>query len=360
MAEYSDTGRAFGAVRVAMLVWLVLLVSACATPQAADVADAIQARYEAELSSLSLAKQRHYAQRLYRITGEARYLPPNQRYAERLIAELRDDLVGLERAGYAATRSQQLVADYSVRTEKQRARKHMLGEWGEIAFARDLLFRLVQLEYYHLLDVSDPGDYAPALEYLATVDFDAFLTDPGVLAIYAAQVANIAHFLHQLEVVDLRDEAVAAFRERYPPERDAALPEAEFRNKLYGMTHFVIAASRYYQQPVSAREFAWILDEFEAGLPRILATTEDIYTEVGLAFLLAGRDDHPTVARIRDALLHAYDPRQRMIPSTLGGFDLARGQHRNVLAILFLRWPERLHPGPDLSAILVAQAFAQP
>lgn len=348
-------------LRLLILLWLMLWLTACAGPQATDVADGIQARYEAELPTLSLTKQRHYAQRLYRISGDPRYMPPNQRYAERLLNGLNDDLRGLDRPGYAATRSQQLVADYAVRTEKQRARKRMLGEWGEIAFARDLLFRLVQLEYYQLLDVSDPGEYAPALEYLATVDFDAFLTDPGVLAIYAAQVANIVHFLHQLGIDDLRDETVSAFRERYPPARDAALPKAEYHNKLYGMTHFVIAASRYYQQPVSDREFAWILAEFEAGLPRILATTEDIYTEVGLSFLLAGKRDHPAVARIRDALLRAYDPRQQMIPSSRGGFDLARGQHRNVLAILFLRWPERLYPGPDLSSVLVPMApAAQP
>ncbi|MCK2184058.1 DUF3541 domain-containing protein [Halomonas getboli] len=337
---------------------LALLLAGCAlepaTPALDDeaVAAEIRATYERSLPSLSAGKQRHYAQRLYRITGEARWLPLNRDYGERLVASLREEIARLDEPGYAARRSREGVEGYSVRTAKQRRRKRMLADWGEIHFAKGLAFDLTQAHYHGLLNERDLPGYRRALDYLSGVDFLAFVTDPEVLDVYAAQVANLVYYLHDLGVADLRGEAIAAFRQRFPPSRNATLSQALFRNKIYGMTHFVIAASDYYQHPVSADEFGWVLDGFSGALGRILADTkEDIYTEVGISFLLAGREAAPAVTRLREALVDAFDPVAGMVPSESGGTDLERGEHRNVLAIMLLDWPERLYPGPILSTI---------
>ncbi len=337
------------ALRSGGLVLLMLLLAGCtalateAERQRHEQAGlAIQAVYEAALPELPLGKQRHYAQRLYRLTGEARYLGPNRDYVRRLRGWLERDLAALADPDYAARRSRELVEAYSQRTAKQRARREMFAEWGEMIFARQLLFRLTQAHYYGLLPALE--DHERGLAYLASVDWHTFLTDPDVLGIYAAQVANQVHYLHQLGIADLRREVTEAFRQRYPPGSAATLDRTEYRNRLYGMTHFVIAASRYYQQPVSAEEFAWVLEAFEADIEAILArATEDILAEVALSFLLAGREAHPVVSRVRDALVAAVDPRAGIIPSPQGSLDLESGEHRNVLAIMVLRWPGRLH-----------------
>ncbi|MGM0537045.1 MAG: DUF3541 domain-containing protein [Pseudomonadota bacterium] len=321
-------------------------------PDHAAVAAAIRERYETALPGLPQGKQRHYAQRLYRITGDARYLPFNRDYGHRLVGRIRAETKALDSPGHAERRAREKVAAYPTRSEKQRRRKRMLAEWGEIAYAKSLAFDLTQAKYHGLLNESDLPDHHRALDYLASVDFRTFLLDPDVMAIYAAQVANLAYYLDELGVTDLREEVITAFRHQYPPRRDPRLSTAEYRNKIYGMTHVVIAASDYYQQPVSAEAFRWVLDEFAASLDRILADTkEDIYTEVGISFLLAGEEDHPAVTRLRDALLEAYDPGARMVPSEQGGTDLASGEHRNVLAIMLLDWPYRLYPGPKLSPL---------
>ena len=227
----------------------------------------------------------------------------------------------------------------------------MLSEWEEIAFARGLLFRLVQAEYHGLLPAIE--DHERALGYQAEVDWAAFLTDPAVIGIYAAQVANYKYFLHQLGVMDLRREVEEAFRRHYPPDRVAGLNDAEYRNWLYGLTHFVIADSRYYQRKVDPEVHAWVLEALERETAGIMArATADIQAEVALAFLLAGREDHPLVGRVREALVAAIDPASGIIPSPEGENELAGGEHRNVLAIMVLRWPGRLHPGPDLSDAL--------
>ena len=336
-----------------------LLLSACVWPGVMDaepadreIAAAIQARYEAELFTLGLSRQRHYTQRLYRITGQQRYVPINVAYAARLALTLRQDIQGLERFGYPLQRGREIVENYSERTEKQRRRKAMLGDWADIAFARNLLFRLDMAHGYGVLGTPAFDGHKRALAYLESVDFRSFLTDPGVIEVYAAQVANMAYSLYWLGITDLRDEVLEAFRRHYPPERDARLSQAAFRNKVYGLTHFVIAASDYYQRPVSEAEYGWVLDYFSANIERILEKTKaDIYLEVGLSFQLMGRTTHPVLTRVRQALRQEYDPQARMIPAEDGSTDFSTGEHRNVLAIMLLRWPERLHPGPDLSAI---------
>lgn len=336
-----------------LVVVLVLAGCAAMEPHAErdaqrDAGLAIQEIYEQALPTLSEDKQRHFAQRLYRLTGEQRWRALNHVYGERLLARLEEDIVGLAEPGYAAARSRAIVADYSQRTAKQRARRAMLGEWGEIAFARGLLFRLVQAEYHGLLPTIE--NHERALDYQLEVDWAAFLTDPAVIGIYAAQVANQAYFLHQLGVMDLRREVESAFRRHYPPDRVAGLDDAEYRNWLYGLTHFVIADSRYYQRKVDPEVHAWVLEALERETANILArATADIQAEVALAFLLSNREDHPLVGRVREALVAAVDPASGIIPSATGEKGLAGGEHRNVLAIMVLRWPGRLHPGPDLS-----------
>ena len=313
-----------------------------------DVGLAIQEVYEGALPTLSEDKQRHFAQRLYRLTGEQRWWALNHAYGERLLTRLEEDIVGLAEPRYAAARSRAIVADYSQRTAKQRDRRAMLGEWGEIAFARALLFRLVQAEYHGLLPAIE--DHERALGYQAEVDWATFLTEPAVIGIYAAQVANYTYFLHQLGVMDLRREVEEAFRRHYPPDRVAGLDDAEYHNWLYGLTHFLIADSRYYQRKVNPEEHAWVLEALERETTGILTrATADIQAEVALAFLLAGREDHPLVGRVREALVAAVDPASGIIPSPSGEKGLADGEHRNVLAIMVLRWPGRLHPGPNLS-----------
>ncbi|NAW33533.1 DUF3541 domain-containing protein [Halomonas alimentaria] len=308
-------------------------------------AERIRATYEAVLPELSTGKRRHYAQRLYRVTGDTRYLPANREYMAHLRERLEVEIAELAMPGQVERLSRQSIEGYPRRTEKQRARAEMFTEWGEIAYAKGLLFRLVQAHYHGMLD--EIPSHEQALEYLGDLPWAAFLTDPEVLGVYAAQVANQAHFLHQLGVMDLRREVEAAFRRRYPPDTLETLSTAEYRNWLYGLTHFVIAASRYYQREVDAEAYAWVLESFEAQAERIMReATEDIQAEVALSFLLARREDHPLVGRVRDALVAAVDPASGMIPSPGGSTDLERGEHRNVLAIMVLGWQGRLYPGP--------------
>lgn len=319
-------------------------------PQASSVVSDIRTHYEEGLDTLPLSLQRHYAQRLYRVTGDERFLPYQQRHAQQLIGSLDRDVRGLLlQTDYAFQRDRILSEARSMRTQRQRQRAALFEAYPGIAFATDLVFRMVQLEYYGLLDAAMGDDAEVVYQALADADFGSFLLSETAMRHYAAQAANQVWFLYQLGVADLRDPFMQRFQEVYPPSGDAYLSRAEWHNKIYGMTHIVIAASRYYQDTLPTDSFAWITDYFIEQLPLLLDTaTEDILAEVGISLALTNQLSHPAVESIRQALITAYDAEARMIPSPSGSTDFARGEHRNVLAVMLLIWPDQLYTGPHI------------
>ncbi|EXJ12114.1 DUF3541 domain-containing protein [Nitrincola nitratireducens] len=341
--------RLFGVVML-----ILLLATGCtgaSTSQSLtrlEVAELIRDRYESEMHSLPLSKQRHYAQRLYRITGDPEYLFYNRLYAGNLVKSVRQDIDELlADEYYVQSRNQTMLESMPRRTERQIQRAQLLSEFEGMAFARSLLFRMIQLEYYGLLDWALGDESERVYQVLTEADFLGLVTHPNAIQHYAAQAANIAWFLHQLGIADYRDEFLSAFEHIYPSERDAVLSLNQYRNKIYGLTHVVIADSRYYQQPADEAALGWIADYFIANREQLLRdTTEDILAEVGISLMLLGNPEPEAVTQIQQALIQSFDVEHRMIPSPEGVFHLERGEHRNVLAIMLLAWPDVLVSGP--------------
>lgn len=309
----------------------------------------MRAIYEARLDTLSDDKQRHYGQRLWRLTGDPDYLVLNETYGKQLMAELADYDAVVHTEEGITERNQQLLESYSTDSAKNRRRRAMFSERVDMLLPTRLLFRLAQAHYHGLLNELSPQRLTRLETAVMAVDWEAFLTDPEVLSIYAAQVANDVAFLHQLGLIDLRSDVMHAFQKLYPEERIATLSQAEYRNWLYGMTHIVIAYSHYYQRLVPEGEVSWIIDAFQREGPRLVdSVKEDILAEIALSMQLAGREDLPLVDVIRDHLLEMRDPDVGIIPGDDGDLSLSDGEHRNVLTIMVLGWSGQLTPGPDL------------
>ncbi|KFE31392.1 hypothetical protein DN31_1746 [Vibrio mimicus] len=176
-------------------------------------------------------------------------------------------------------------------------------------------------------------------QVLRRYDFTPYATDTDMIEAWAAQLANQVYWLRQLGEQDVVEPFIQAFKQTYPDQRDAELNAQQYGNKLYGMTHIIFADSGYYQHLVSEKQHQWIYDYFRANIETILQRAKpDIVAEVGISFLLAGLEDDPVVLKTRQFIQAAVDKEQGMIPSTSGDFDLALGEHRNVLAIMLLDW----------------------
>ncbi len=327
------------------------------------VARGIQTALETNLYAFSADIQRHYAERMFRITGDAKYLPPLVAYAMTVANLLRHDAAHAADAGYRARRTQALLGDSAatcLNLGSSLERRALLRRRGDLAFSLEVLCRLNIVRSYGLLGTPYFESRDAWLEIVKDPRIARFVVDPEVIRVYGAQAATFVYYLQDLGVRDQRAEFVAALRSEIAGERPGSAP-FDFTLRIYSLTHLVLAASRFYQAPVARSEFAWVYDDFERNLGAILANTRpDVIAEVGLCFALAGEAGSPAVAKLKQALVAAYRPELGMIPAIDGTHALEPGEHRNVLALMLLAWPQQLHPGPNLPSFDAYQKLLPP
>ncbi|WP_281213417.1 DUF3541 domain-containing protein [Shewanella insulae] len=346
MINLSPYTSIFGALALtSALLFPSLPVSAKASPspEALHVKQAIQQNLEDHLYQLPPRVQGHYGIRLYRMTGDDKYANAALVDLYAVTESQAFYACQLDKAGFI-TQEAQAAIDVLGKGPRAKARKKALAPFPEFLFYTDVLLRFSsRIDEFRL--------QGPCHDKLVTAlkgtDLKRGLTDKAMIEAWAAQLVNYVYWAKQLGVGDYVQAYKAAFNRVYPQSRDAELDKKQFRNKIYGMTHFIFAASEYYQHPVDKAEFAWILNYFEANIDRILKdATDDIIAEVGISFHLAGMSDNPVVKQTQRHIMAAFDPKVQTIPSPRGNPDLALGEHRNVLAMMLLDWPKTLHQGP--------------
>lgn len=337
---------------VAQMAALFLIVSTCAPLSAAqrsvtDVATQIRSTFDSRLAELQPETRYHYALRMYRITGDSSYIPPVAEMIPLIRKQLSDDLDSLGDSTYLMHRRELLMNDIGENNRKSRARSDLFRSRGSLIVDLAILS-----DCYRLADHAAPLSVNDSLivrakDYLKTVDFTRLVNDQRIVIDYSAQAANAIYYLHFLGIADLRADYLELFRRTFPDLADNHLSDLEFGDKIYGLTHLIIASSRYYQQTVDSAEFAWILKYFDSRKKRILNETKpDIVTEVGICFLLAGDSANPLVDACRHRVARAFSSADRLIPSAAGSSDIETGEHRNVLVFILLAWPNKLHSGP--------------
>ena len=305
-----------------------------------ELVEQISQNFESRLYQLPPRVQGHYGLRLYRMTGDQRYFN----------AVLYDYYVAVDRINailarsddrdYIAKQAEMLTSELS-KGPRGRARQVSLRKYPEFLYYGETLRYAARLNEY---GIAVPAAVTNAI---ANYDFHAVFTDKEMIRAWAGQLANYAHWLQQLNIVDYTQDYISAFSESYPDDGDGELSRWQYRNKLYGLTHLIIAASEYYQHPVSTKEFGWILKYFADHQSRILdSASADVIAEIAICFLLAGQSDHALVAEIKSRLLSQYSSEHSMILSVSGKTDAATGEHRNVLTLMLFKWPDQLTVGP--------------
>ncbi|ABO23953.1 DUF3541 domain-containing protein [Shewanella loihica] len=346
MINLSPYTRIFGALALTSALLLPSLPASAKTTASLDaqgVKQAIQQNLEDNLYQLPPRVQGHYGIRLYRMTGDDKYANAALVDLYAVTESQAFYACQLDKPGFIEQEAQAAI-DVLGKGPRAKARKKALAPFPEFLFYTDVLLRFSSR-------IDEFGLQGPChdklVKALKATDLKRGLTDKAMIEAWAAQLVNYVYWAKQLGVGDYVQEYKDGFNRVYPQSRDAKLDKKQFRNKIYGMTHFIFAASEYYQHPVDRAEFAWILDYFEANIDRILKdATDDIIAEVGISFHLAGMSDNPVVKKTQAHIMAAFDPKAQTIPSPRGNPDLALGEHRNVLAMMLLDWPKSLHQGP--------------
>ncbi len=291
--------------------------------------------YKRNAYKLSPSKAGHMGLRLYRNYEDDSYayllLQGINRYANSLnkLVEIGLDEELLEL--YA----EKINKSYSATTEKKSLRKASFESFPMYRiYATRILRNLARLDELGLRH----NHHKEFMTLLKQYDFKSVFTDEMMIRAWGAQLANQVYWLHQLGIADYRAEFVASVQRTYPNEEDSLLSDQQFGNKIYTLTHIIIAASEYYRYPVDYDSYASVIDYFRTNTKQILLRCkEDIIIEVGLSLLLVN-EAYEEINTIRDHILKQIDAEAQMVPSVSGSKDLALGEHRNIIAVLLLDW----------------------
>ena len=328
------------------MVTIFNLITGCAIQKTdsgispSELVKRIRQNFESRLYELPPRIQGHYGVRLYRTSGDQRYFNAALYDYYVVVDRINAILPNLNDRDYIAKQAKTLTSELS-RGKWGRARRKSLRKYPEFIFYAETLGYAARLDEF---GIAVPAEVTNAL---ANHDFQPAFTDKVMIKAWAAQLANYAYWLQQLDIVDYTQAYKSAFLETYPDNRDGELSRWQYKNKLYGLTHLIIAASGYYQHPVSAKEFGWVLKYFTDNQQRILdITSADVIAEVAICFLLAEQANHTLVAKIKSRLISQYSTEHSMVPSVSGKINLATGEHRNVLTLMLFNWPDQLMAGP--------------
>jgi len=176
------------------------------------------------------------------------------------------------------------------------------------------------------------------MKLIEQYDYQKAFTDPEMIRAWGAQLANQVYWLHNLGVSDYRMEFAAAVNEVYPSDLDLELSKQQFENKIYTLTHIIIAASGYYRNKVDYHKYKDIIDYFRTNVDEIIERVkEDVLIEVGLSLLLVD-ESFEEIDVIKSHIHSKIDHEKRMILSEKGKAKFAQGEHRNIIAVLLLDW----------------------
>lgn len=319
---------------------LVLLSLSSATTFAnsyKEDADLIRKTYEPELYSISYFKMAHYGLRMYRQKPDEKFKTAIWVDLARVASDLNTSANEIYTDEQIKAHSLKRSKDYQdTDPEREVLRRAALKKNPEYLYlAVGLLGSMARADEYGLKSNNDERLHAILKRY----DFNRYVTDPQMIEAWAGQMANHVYWLKQLGEQDVTEAFSESFRKTYPDSKDPGLSEQQFNNKLYGLSHIIFGSSQYYQHNVNEGDFQWIYDYFRNNIDTVLnRAKEDVISEVGIVFLLAGLDNDPVVDKIRKHIQASIDPDKGMIPSIDGGFELSYGEHRNVLAIMLLDW----------------------
>jgi len=306
----------------------------------------IKEHYENNLHALSRYKRCHFAKRMHRITGDARYLKHAQEHLSVMKEHFEEDVKKLGDKEHIKKRSEEIydkLSDFGT-PEAQTRRRNVFRD------KKEHLFFYYLIETGHMLREAgafdrDAASYRKWVEFLRNnIDFSKLLLKEDIFREFSTQLVNYVYFLKIDGITDKTKEFRQMFNQVFSIDEGGQ----HFINKIYTMTHFIIAASDYYQQFVDPNEFEWVLNYFRQNMERIInETNPDVIFEVGLCFKLAGMHNAKEIELARSIVAREHDAELGYIPRK--DKSLEQSEHANIMAIMLMHDFYRLHRGPKIN-----------
>ncbi|MBN9228077.1 MULTISPECIES: DUF3541 domain-containing protein [Legionella] len=328
-----------------LIVILFLFNSICH----ANIGERILKEYQSKLYTLPVTHQEHFAMRMYTLTGNEEYINPIINYLYLLGGRYRYLYKNLQNDIVIEIENKRLLSITDGDTEKTKRRIKESLKYPRIAYYLSLLILTNKIYFYHMEGTPLFPDTPKIISFLKTKssDFEKFILDEENIKIYGAQLINYVYYLYDLGIIDLRKSYTKKFKKIFPDSQDAQLTDLDYAAKIYGMTHFILSESRYYQKQLNPNLFHWITEYFNTHIDEIISRTEyDVIVEVGVCLMLIKSSDSKTIDKIKAHLKTIYNKNYGILPNKENSFDLIKGEHRNILTIMLFSWPNKLTEVP--------------
>lgn len=313
-----------------------------------EIARLVKSTYEGSLHLLKPSTASHWAIRSWRIKGETDFLNYVILNLKKQINNYLVQIKSLESGESEADLGQKILKEYKLNSERKRRRFDIYKQYPETLFYGEFIHLLFAIKSAGQID-SLPREFQKGIDILNNNNVPELFFKSGLIAEDPSVVANTMYYLRSLGVDMNESKLISGYKNMY-----AQLSENTnvfWKNRIYAMTHMIIADTYFYQQYADAGKHKWILDIFTNEINDILKNTNaDIVAEVGLCFLLCNVEGD-TVFKCKNYIADCFDFKKGYI-SQSDKDSLERGEHRNIIAYMLLEGFTRLYPGPHFANLL--------
>ncbi len=316
-----------------------------------DISDQIISTFESNLLDLPAKNQLHWSLRMWRITGDEKYIGVIlTNFQIKTLWALPKITRALGDPEYFKATSQEMVSRYRPQSDRKKRRVEVYQAQPERLFLMQIihyLFVAKSLGFTKLAYFKEVFEKAKV--FLRNFDLEALFLEEKLVRLDPSAVANTIYYLEFLDILKIQDKLLAFYQGlwlNYEPKDDIV-----WKDKVYALTHLIIAGSYFYQRTLAKDKFSWILNFFETNLETIKAkTNEDIVGEVGLCFKIC-RDEDRALLTATDFITSKFSAKGGFIPREKND-SLAAAEHRNIIAVMLLREWAQLRAGPDIPKYL--------
>ena len=290
-----------------------------------NVAETLMERLAGSLYTAPLSEQGKYARMMYRITGNKVWL--NTATADLYIAS--DRL---------------LKFSHSHRNNRLRKEAALEAGWlkkdDDTFLFQDYVFYsfmvLPELNRLHYSSLELKGNAGDRLEKVINgFDFRPGLQSAEVIRRFAPNQAEQVYALMNVGLGDYRRLYMDAFKRVYPAHLDKKLSKEQLIHKWQAMTHLVLAASDFLQEPVNDSLVAWVPRYFQDYPEFVLKeASSELLAKIGICLHLTGHHSSALLRLIQKKLISE-------LPQDSD--DSLRGWET-----LLLNWTNQYFPDPPL------------
>lgn len=311
------------------------------------ISDQIIKKYEDNINELPPMKRMHWLIRRYRTQGSQKYIPLIRAAYVEILPKMKETLGAFTGDKKVIDLGKKKLIDYRVSSPRKIKRLAYYKESPQALVYMEGVLYMFLIKSLGLEDSAEISDeFNRASRYLRQKNIGRVFLNKNFLVINPSENANIINSLAFLGISDDRPELVRQSKEYWlnvEPE-DPSI----WLDKIYALTHLIIAASNYYQNFVVKKDFDWVFNYFENNIDAILQKANvDSVGEVALCYKLVKDSKNRIVGLIQHYLMSKFDKKAGFIPNERAP-SFRTSEHRNIVATMVLDKFEKLYKGPNL------------